>query len=146
MEHYKNLGRDSGVAGFEIGPDFIKSTVLGRGNLPVYDCQCGIREHRAYEATGEKRAGPQFLYHHDRSQTVFAKRAIMPRHPSPHFSIEQRRDLLLSTLRGYVESLEGELELNCRFKNSAAVWVKPGQNAKTGRKSPSRWRSIARRS
>ena len=38
--------------------------------------------------------------------------------------IEQRDDLLLSTLRGYVKSLGGELELVCRFKDRAAVRVK----------------------
>ena len=40
--------------------------------------------------------------------------------------IEQRDDLLLSTLQGYVKSLGGELELVCRFKNRAAVRVKAG--------------------
>jgi predicted DNA-binding protein YlxM (UPF0122 family) len=40
--------------------------------------------------------------------------------------IEQRDDLLLSTLQSYVESLGGELELVCRFKNRAAVRMKPG--------------------
>jgi DNA-binding XRE family transcriptional regulator len=41
--------------------------------------------------------------------------------------IEQRDDLLLSTLQGYVKSLGGELELVCRFKNRAAVRVKAGR-------------------
>lgn len=40
--------------------------------------------------------------------------------------IEQRDDLLLSTLQSYVKSLGGELELVCRFKNRAAVRVKAG--------------------
>jgi predicted transcriptional regulator len=40
--------------------------------------------------------------------------------------IEQRDDLLLSTLQNYVKSLGGELELVCRFKNRAAVRVKAG--------------------
>jgi DNA-binding transcriptional regulator YiaG len=40
--------------------------------------------------------------------------------------IEQRDDLLLSTLQGYVKSLGGELELVCRFKDRAAVRVKAG--------------------
>jgi transcriptional regulator with XRE-family HTH domain len=35
--------------------------------------------------------------------------------------IEQRRDMLLSTLRDYVASLGGELELVCRFGSRAAV-------------------------
>jgi hypothetical protein len=35
--------------------------------------------------------------------------------------IEQRDDLLLSTLNGYVESLGGELELLCTFKDRAPV-------------------------
>jgi hypothetical protein len=43
--------------------------------------------------------------------------------------IEQRDDLLLSTLQGYVKSLGGELELICRFKNRAAVRVKAGSPA-----------------
>jgi predicted transcriptional regulator len=58
--------------------------------------------------------------------------------------IEQRQDLLLSTLQGYVESLGGELELVCRFNNHASVRVKPG-NAKS-RKLSSRMRSNDRRS
>lgn len=37
--------------------------------------------------------------------------------------IEQRGDLLLSTLSGYVASLGGELELVCRFKNRAAIRI-----------------------
>ena len=40
--------------------------------------------------------------------------------------IEQRDDLLLSTLQGYVKSLGGELELVCRFKDRAPVRVKAG--------------------
>lgn len=39
--------------------------------------------------------------------------------------IEQREDLLLSTLQGYVESLGGELELVCRFQDREAVRLKP---------------------
>jgi transcriptional regulator with XRE-family HTH domain len=39
--------------------------------------------------------------------------------------IEQREDLLLSTLQGYVESLGGELELVCRFRDRASVRLKP---------------------
>ena len=39
--------------------------------------------------------------------------------------IEQRPDLLLSTLQGYVESLGGELELVCRFAGQAPVRLKP---------------------
>ena len=38
--------------------------------------------------------------------------------------IEQRRDLLLSTLQSYVESLGGELELVCRFADRAPVHIK----------------------
>jgi predicted nucleotidyltransferase len=37
--------------------------------------------------------------------------------------IEQRTDLRLSTLRGYVQSLGGELELVCRFKDRDPVRV-----------------------
>jgi transcriptional regulator with XRE-family HTH domain len=58
--------------------------------------------------------------------------------------IEQRQDLLLSTLQGYVESLGGELELVCRFKNHAAVRVKPGITKP--RKPSSRPRSNDKRS
>jgi hypothetical protein len=39
--------------------------------------------------------------------------------------IEQRQDLLLSTLQDYVESLGGELELVCRFQNRESVRLKP---------------------
>ena len=41
--------------------------------------------------------------------------------------IEQREDLLLSTLSGYVASLGGELELICRFKNRAPVKISTSQ-------------------
>lgn len=37
--------------------------------------------------------------------------------------IEQRGDLLVSTLRDYVESLGGELEIVCRFKDRAPVTI-----------------------
>lgn len=40
--------------------------------------------------------------------------------------IEQRGDLLLSTLQRYVESLGGELELVATFKNRAPVRIKSG--------------------
>jgi len=46
--------------------------------------------------------------------------------------IEQRDDLLLSTLQGYVKSLGGELELICRFKNRAAVRVRAGSSEPSG--------------
>ena len=38
--------------------------------------------------------------------------------------IEQRGDLLLSTLRDYVRSLGGELELLCTFKNRRSVRIR----------------------
>lgn len=40
--------------------------------------------------------------------------------------IEQREDLLLSTLHGYVRSLGGELELVCTFADRAPVRIKSG--------------------
>lgn len=40
--------------------------------------------------------------------------------------IEQREDLLLSTLHGYVRSLGGELELVCTFKGRGPVRIKSG--------------------
>jgi Helix-turn-helix domain len=40
--------------------------------------------------------------------------------------IEQRSDLLLSTLQNYVKSLGGELELVCRCKDRAAVRLRVG--------------------
>jgi DNA-binding XRE family transcriptional regulator len=39
--------------------------------------------------------------------------------------IEQRGDLLLSTLQAYVASLGGELELVCTFKDRGPVRIKP---------------------
>jgi predicted transcriptional regulator len=39
--------------------------------------------------------------------------------------IEQRQDLLLSTLQRFVESLGGKLELVCRFQDREAVRLKP---------------------
>jgi len=48
--------------------------------------------------------------------------------------IEQRGDMLLSTLTGLVEAMGGELELVCRFKNRAPVrLVKPGHAGKNSR-------------
>lgn len=41
--------------------------------------------------------------------------------------IEQRSDLLLSTLRDYVHSLGGELELLCTFKNRRSVRIRTGK-------------------
>lgn len=48
--------------------------------------------------------------------------------------IEQRGDMLLSTLTRLVEAMGGELELVCRFKNRAPVrLVKPGHAGKSSR-------------
>jgi hypothetical protein len=44
--------------------------------------------------------------------------------------IEQRGDLLLSTLRDYVQSLGGELELLCTFKNRRSVRIRTGKVAR----------------
>ena len=52
--------------------------------------------------------------------------------------IEQREDLLISTLNGYVQSLGGELEIVARFKDRAPVKLKgaafnaPAAKAKSG--------------
>jgi hypothetical protein len=43
--------------------------------------------------------------------------------------IEQRGDLLLSTLRDYVQSLGGELELLCTFGNRGSVRIRTGKVA-----------------
>ena len=57
--------------------------------------------------------------------------------------IEQRKDMRLSTLRDYVRSLGGELELVCRFGSRAAVRLRTepyaaGQSAAApGRGAPS---------
>lgn len=60
--------------------------------------------------------------------------------------IEQREDLLLSTLREYVRSLGGELELVCTFKDREPVRIKsddflPGRRVS---RHPTRARTIAR--
>lgn len=52
--------------------------------------------------------------------------------------VEQRQDMLLSTLRAYVSSLGGELELVCRFGNRAAVRLK------TAIEHPGETRGVAR--
>jgi len=52
--------------------------------------------------------------------------------------LEQRHDMMLSTLRGYVESLGGKLELVCRFENRAAVRLKAGPAKTSKRSSPRR--------
>jgi DNA-binding XRE family transcriptional regulator len=57
--------------------------------------------------------------------------------------IEQRDDLLLSTLQGYVKSLGGELELVCRFENRPAVRLKTVAPKKAPRRSSSRRPAIA---
>ena len=44
--------------------------------------------------------------------------------------IEQRGDLLLSTLRDYVQSLGGELELLCTFRNRGSVRIRTGKIAR----------------
>jgi len=43
--------------------------------------------------------------------------------------IEQRDDLLLSTLNDYIHSIGGELELICRFKDRPAVRIASGPTA-----------------
>jgi hypothetical protein len=43
--------------------------------------------------------------------------------------LEQRGDLLLSTLRNYIHSLGGELELFCRFDECTTVRIQPGRIA-----------------
>ena len=57
--------------------------------------------------------------------------------------IEQREDLLLSTLQGYVKSLGGELELVCRFENAPAVRLKTVATKKSPRRSSSRRAPVA---
>jgi DNA-binding XRE family transcriptional regulator len=46
------------------------------------------------------------------------------KHQNEISRIEQREDLLLSTLRRYVRSLGGELELVCTFKDREPVRIK----------------------
>lgn len=50
--------------------------------------------------------------------------------------LEQRGDLLLSTLSGYVACLGGELELVCKFKNRAPVRISTGQFVKAKSRKP----------
>ena len=53
--------------------------------------------------------------------------------------IEQRGDMLISTLTRLIEAMGGELQLVCRFKNRAPVrLVKPGRTGKnsSGRTGP----------
>jgi DNA-binding XRE family transcriptional regulator len=57
--------------------------------------------------------------------------------------IEQRDDLLLSTLQSYVKSLGGELELVCRFKDRAAVRVKAGVTDRPPRRGAGRRAAVA---
>lgn len=56
--------------------------------------------------------------------------------------IEQREDLLLSTLHGYVRSLGGELELVCTFANRQPVRIRSGafsaERKVTGRRARAR--------
>ena len=52
--------------------------------------------------------------------------------------IEQRQDLLLSTLQGYVESLGGQLELVCRFRDRAPVRLRPVTGKPTAKRVPKR--------
>ena len=52
--------------------------------------------------------------------------------------IEQRGDLLLSTLNDYIHSLGGELELVCRFKDRPAVRIASAPAARSGDKRKSK--------
>ena len=52
--------------------------------------------------------------------------------------IEQRGDLLLSTLNDYIHSLGGELELVCRFKDRPAVRIENVSAARSGDKRKSK--------
>ena len=59
--------------------------------------------------------------------------------------IEQRDDLLLSTLQGYIRSLGGELELVCTFKDRGPVRIKSDDFASERRvaRRPARTRALA---
>ncbi|MGB5102272.1 MAG: XRE family transcriptional regulator [Steroidobacteraceae bacterium] len=54
--------------------------------------------------------------------------------------IEQRGDMLLSTLTGYVEAMGGELELICRFRKRPPVRLRPSSaaNSAAGRRGKGR--------
>ena len=52
--------------------------------------------------------------------------------------IEQRGDLLLSTLNDYIHSLGGELELVCRFKDRPAVRIASAPAGRSGDKRKSK--------
>lgn len=45
MEKYKNLGGDSGIAGYEIGSDFIKVKFKGGSKVYVYDYSSAGRDN-----------------------------------------------------------------------------------------------------
>jgi hypothetical protein len=57
--------------------------------------------------------------------------------------IEQRGDMLLSTLSSYVRAMGGELELVCRFKKRAPVRLKPlPEHQPRGRRERARKRAL----
>lgn len=62
------------------------------------------------------------LTQHDVAQRLSKGQEVVSR-------LEQREDLLLSTLRDYVRSLGGELELLCRFNKRTAIRINPGITA-----------------
>lgn len=57
--------------------------------------------------------------------------------------IEQREDLLLSTLQGYIRSLGGELELVCIFRGRGPVRIKSGPFAARGKTAKRAARRVA---
>ena len=93
-------------------------------------------ERRAEELIAEELSLRDLRKALNLTQAAMAKRLKKGQDMVSH--IEQRDDLLLSTLQGYVKSLGGELELVCRFKNRAAVRVKAGAPASRGKRATTR--------
>jgi DNA-binding XRE family transcriptional regulator len=76
-------------------------------------------EARAAELTAEEMSLRDLRRAMKKTQVALAKRLKVRQHGVS--KIEQRTDMLLSTLRGYVRALGGELHLVAEFKDRPAV-------------------------
>ncbi len=76
-------------------------------------------EARAAELIGEEMSLRDLRKAMKKTQVAIAKRLKVRQHGVS--KIEQRTDMLLSTLRGYVRALGGELHLVAEFKDRPAV-------------------------
>ena len=94
---------------------------LRNGTAHVPGTQGMARKRRAVEANAEQLSLRDMRKNLQLTQTDVARR--LKKGQDVVSRIEQRNDLLLSTLSDYVHSLGGELELVCRYKHRPAVRI-----------------------